>query len=66
MLVESENYRDWSWFIHNVKHLIIPGLEGVTLISDRHAAITSAVKHEWEITRLGQPAGFHRYGPRHF
>ena len=65
-LVESENYRDWSWFIHNVRHLIVPGLEGVTLISDRHAAIMSAVKHEWETARLGQPPGFHRYCLRHF
>ncbi|GFZ19793.1 hypothetical protein Acr_28g0004980 [Actinidia rufa] len=65
-LVESENYRDWSWFIHNVRHLIVPGMEGVTLISDRHAAIISAVKHEWEIARLGQPIGIHRYCLRHF
>ncbi|GFZ08227.1 serine/threonine-protein phosphatase 7 long form-like protein [Actinidia rufa] len=65
-LVESENYRDWSWFIHNVRHLIVPGQEGVTLISDRHAAIMSVVKHEWETSRLGQPAGFHRYCLRHF
>ncbi|GFZ19033.1 hypothetical protein Acr_27g0007720 [Actinidia rufa] len=65
-LVESENYRDWSWFIHNVRHLIVPGMEGVTLISDRHAAIISAVKHEWETARLGQPIGIHRYCLRHF
>ncbi|XP_057482039.1 uncharacterized protein LOC130768972 [Actinidia eriantha] len=45
-LVESENYRDWSSFIHNVRHLIVLGMEGVTLISDWHAAIISAVKHE--------------------
>ncbi|GFZ05385.1 hypothetical protein Acr_17g0009570 [Actinidia rufa] len=65
-LVESENYCDWSWFIHNIRHLIVPGMEGVTLISDRHAAIISAVKHEWETTRLGQPIGIHRYCLRHF
>ncbi|GFS30575.1 pectin lyase-like superfamily protein [Actinidia rufa] len=65
-LVESENYRDWSWFIHNIRHLIVPGIEGVTLISNRHAAIISAVKHEWETARLGQPIGIHRYCLRHF
>ncbi|GFZ07016.1 hypothetical protein Acr_18g0011860 [Actinidia rufa] len=65
-LVESENYRDWLWFIHNVRHLIVPRLEGVTLISDRHAAIMSIVKHEWKTTRLEQLAGFHRYCLRHF
>ncbi|GFY95412.1 hypothetical protein Acr_10g0007970 [Actinidia rufa] len=42
------------------------GMEGVTLISDRHAAIISAVKHEWETTRLGQLVGIHRYCLRHF
>ncbi|GFZ15684.1 hypothetical protein Acr_25g0000930 [Actinidia rufa] len=42
------------------------GMEGVTLISDRHAAIISAVKHEWETARLGQPIGIHRYCLRHF
>ncbi|GFS35190.1 hypothetical protein Acr_00g0038310 [Actinidia rufa] len=47
-------------------HLIVPGMEGVTLISDRHAAIISAVKHEWETARLGQPIGIHRYCLRHF
>ncbi|GFZ16916.1 hypothetical protein Acr_26g0001860 [Actinidia rufa] len=47
-------------------HLIVPGIEGVTLISDRHAAIISAVKHEWETARLGQPIGIHRYCLRHF
>ncbi|GFY98152.1 hypothetical protein Acr_12g0006930 [Actinidia rufa] len=31
-LVESENYRDWSWFIHNVRHLIVPGMEVKDLI----------------------------------
>ncbi|GFS36485.1 hypothetical protein Acr_00g0046220 [Actinidia rufa] len=48
------------------RHLIVPGMEGVTLISDRHAAIISAVKHEWETARLGQPIGIHRYCLRHF
>ncbi|GFZ11566.1 hypothetical protein Acr_22g0009640 [Actinidia rufa] len=47
-------------------HLIVPGMEGVTLISDRHAAIISAVKHELETARLGQPIGIHRYCLRHF
>ncbi|GFZ02211.1 hypothetical protein Acr_15g0008190 [Actinidia rufa] len=65
-LVESENYCDWSWFIHNVKHLIVTGMEGVTLISDLHAAIISAVKHEWEIARLRQPVGIHKYCLIHF
>ncbi|GFZ15688.1 hypothetical protein Acr_25g0000970 [Actinidia rufa] len=46
--------------------LDIMGQEGVTLISDRHAAIMSVVKHEWETSRLGQPARFHRYCLRHF
>ena len=44
----------------------VPGQEGVTLISDWHAAILSAVKHEWETPRRGQPDGFHRYCLRHF
>ncbi|GFZ05470.1 hypothetical protein Acr_17g0010420 [Actinidia rufa] len=47
-------------------HLIVLGMEGVTLISDWHAAIISAVKHEWETTRLRQPVGIHRYCLRHF
>ncbi|GFZ10742.1 hypothetical protein Acr_22g0001400 [Actinidia rufa] len=29
-------------------------------------AIISAVKHEWETARLGQPIGIHRYCLRHF
>ncbi|GFY96874.1 hypothetical protein Acr_11g0011800 [Actinidia rufa] len=42
------------------------GIEVVILISDWHAAIISAVKHEWETARLGQPIGIYRYCLRHF
>ena len=52
-VVESENYRDWSWFIYHVRYLIVPRKEGITLISNWHAAILRAIKDYWERPRDG-------------
>ncbi|GFY80944.1 hypothetical protein Acr_01g0007530 [Actinidia rufa] len=56
-----------KWMVFKDKDAVIRAwMEGVTLISDWHAAIISAVKHEWETARLRQPIGIHRYCLRHF
>ena len=65
-VVESKNYRDWSWFIYHVRHLIVSGKEGIALIFNQHAAILSAVKDYWKKSRDGQPAGIYRCYFRHF
>ncbi|XP_076955121.1 uncharacterized protein LOC143629847 [Bidens hawaiensis] len=43
-IVENESYASWSWFLSNVKKHVVKDIEGICLISDRHAGILKAVK----------------------
>ncbi|GFP91427.1 hypothetical protein PHJA_001286700 [Phtheirospermum japonicum] len=43
-VVDSQSYSSWHWFLHMVATHIIRDIEGVCLISDRHAGLAKSVK----------------------
>ncbi|XP_076896381.1 uncharacterized protein LOC143549360 [Bidens hawaiensis] len=61
-IVENESYASWSWFLSYVKKHVVKDIEGICLISDRHAGILKAVKESPWL----EPHGFHIYCLRRF
>ncbi|XP_075500170.1 uncharacterized protein LOC142538757 [Primulina tabacum] len=61
-LVDEKNYESWHWFLRNVARHVTRGCNGVCLISDRHAGITSAVQ---DLPNFKPPHGVHRFCLRH-
>ncbi|XP_076901481.1 uncharacterized protein LOC143555896 [Bidens hawaiensis] len=63
-IVVNESYPSWNWFLSHVKKHVVKDIEGVCLISDRHAGILKAVNEEG--SPWLEPRGFHRYCLRLF
>ncbi|XP_075504383.1 uncharacterized protein LOC142541808 [Primulina tabacum] len=61
-LVHEENYESWHWFLSNIARNVTRECNGVCLISDRHASITSAVQ---DLPDFKSPRGVHRFCLRH-
>ncbi|KAL8541720.1 hypothetical protein ACS0TY_002830 [Phlomoides rotata] len=61
-IVDDESYGSWKWFLDALATHVVRGIQGVCLISDRHAGILKVVD---EVPAFCEPIGVHRYCLRH-
>jgi hypothetical protein len=61
-LVEGENNKSWSWFLHHVRKEVAGPGRSICIISNRHRGLLNGVKEHIK----GYPLLIHKWCSHHF
>jgi hypothetical protein len=62
MVVEGENNKSWSWFLHHIRKEVLGPDRSICMISDRHRGLLNSAKDHID----GYPPLIHRWCSCHF
>jgi hypothetical protein len=61
--VEGENGDSWYWFLERLKNMVMPDVQYVCVIHDRHKGILQAMNDTWLSRKIYRPCSTFKFRP---